>query len=80
MRLVLVFVGLATTSTFAFEPQVASPSAEGFGRLSKCGHGGDVYHVTNLSDSGKGSLQDAIRMKKPNVRRTVVFDVGGTIS
>ncbi len=54
----------------------AFPGAEGYGAWSKGGRGGRVIYVTNLLDSGPGSLRAAVEAKGP---RTVIFRVGGII-
>lgn len=55
----------------------AFPGAEGFGAETIGGRGGDVYVVSNLDDSGPGSLRSALTANGP---RIVVFATGGTIT
>jgi pectate lyase len=57
-------------------PIPAFPGAEGFGALSVGGRGGQIIEVTNLENSGHGSLRAALEAEGP---RIVIFRVGGTI-
>lgn len=55
----------------------AFPGAEGYGTDTPGGRGGSVCQVTNLNDSGAGSLRACVEASGP---RTVIFRTGGTIN
>jgi len=54
----------------------AFPGAEGAGKFSFGGRGGRIFVVTNLADSGPGTLREAVESAGP---RIVVFNVAGII-
>ena len=75
-RATFVALGLGLDAASGQIP--AFPGAQGYGAYATGGPGGDVYHVTNLNNSGAGSLRTGLDTT-PAAGRTIIFAVSGYI-
>ncbi len=70
-------LGLFSATLPALAKDIAFPGALGYGAKALAWKGGDIVEVTNLADSGSGSLRACA--KNGGVPRVCVFRVSGTI-
>ena len=83
ITLALILMGMMTTIP-AEGQQLAFPGADGYGKYTTGGRGGEVCYVTSLEDCTdndlkEGTLRWAIRHDNGGKPRTILFKVGGTI-
>ena len=78
LTLLLWWLTLASQGLSAQQP--AFPGAQGHGRYTTGGRGGEVYYVTSLEDNRDqvGTLRYGLENSAMNKARTILFKVSGT--
>ena len=80
-QLLTLVAAMMTIMAIAQEQAPAFPGAEGHGRYTTGGRGGEIRHVTSLVDDGKTSTKGTFRWAvNGSTKKIVVFDVGGVIA
>ena len=75
VKLATIILSITVIHSYAFALP-AFPGAEGFGSDTVGGRGGKVFQITNLHDSGSGSLRECV---EASGARMCTFTTGGTI-
>lgn len=82
--MLLLIAGLGTASAQSADGVLAFPGADGFGKYTTGGRGGEVYYVTTTEDCTdsnlkEGTLRWALNHDNGGKPRIILFNVSGTI-
>src|SRR4030042_1514410 len=73
---IIISAIIINVSIVSHDTSYVFPGAKGFGIETAAGRGGKIIKVTNLNNTGKGSLREAVETEGA---RIIVFEVAGVI-